>query len=209
MDAKLKINSHSIGIGSTQDSAKTAGLKSIGLLGRLTLRGFLRRWGDDHTCAMWIKNPEITFFDDFRTRSQGNDPAATDPEAIFGTSVFIVLRDSNVVRLHVQLFRSVTYARGLANDFRRNAFELFGACRVSEPTLIPRYLNDRQGGRDSLLCAWHDQTGYLLCELSPTGNSCYIHIGTGHWPSVNEQDLTWQAATLDDVSDTSFFATLS
>jgi hypothetical protein len=158
---------------------------------------------------MWIKNPEITFFDDFRTRCQGVNPAATSTEAIFGTSVFVVLRDNNVVRLHVQLFRSVTYARGLANDFRRNAFELFGACRASEPTLIPRYLNDSQGGRDSLLCAWHDQTGYLICELNPTGNSCFIHIGDGHWPSAYEQKLTWQAATLDDVSDTRFFSQFS
>ena len=208
MDAKLQINGHSIGIGSTQDSAKTAGLKSLGLLHRLTLRGFLRRWGHEHKC-MWIKNPEITFFDDFRTRSRGNNPAATSLEAIFGTSAYVLLRDNKVARLHVQLFRSVTYARGLANDFRRGAFESFGACRATEPTLIPRYLNDRQGGRDSLLCAWHDQSGFLICELTPTGDSCYVHVGAGRWPSVIEPGLTRQAATLNDVSDTSFFSQFS
>lgn len=206
MDTKLKVNGHPIGIGSTRSSLESAGFRSLGLLLRFSLRGFLTKWGRDDKHAMWVKNPEVIFFDDFRTRSQGNDPAATSPEAIFGTSTFAILRDDAVVRLHVQLYRSVTYARGLANDFRRNAFEMLGACRTGEPTLIPRYLNDRQGGRDSLLSAWQDRSGYLICELSPEGDNCYIHAGIGQWPLIIERALTSRAATMDDLSDTSFFS---
>lgn len=206
MDAKLKVNGHPIGIGSSRISVESAGFRSLGLLLRFSLRDFLTKWGRDDKCAMWVKNPELVFFDDFRTRSKGNDPAATSQEAIFGTSAFAIFRDDAVVRLHVQLFRSVTYARGLANDFRRNAFEVLGACRTSEPTLIPRYLNDRQGGRDSLLSAWQDRSGHLICELNPEGDSCYIHAGIGQWPLDIERALTSQAATMDDLSDTSFFS---
>lgn len=49
---------------------------------RLVLGGYLTKSGANNKCAMWIKNPELVFFDEFRTRSQGNDPAATSPEAI-------------------------------------------------------------------------------------------------------------------------------
>ena len=204
MDAKLQVNGHAIGIGSTRNSIEKAGFRNLGLLMRLSLKGFLNKLGHyDNT--LWVKNPQVIFFDDFRTFSQGNDPSATDPEAIFATSVFAILRDDTVVRLHVQLFKSVTYARGLANDFRRNAFKAFGACRSSEPTLIPRYRNDRQGGRDSLLSAWQDQRGYLICELNPRGDACYIHAGIGHLPPVIERDLTSRATAMDDLSDTSFF----
>ena len=206
MDAKLKVNGYPIGIGSTRNSVESAGFRSLGLLLRLSLSGFLAKWGRYNKCAMWVKNPELIFFDDFITRSKGNDPAATSLEAIFGTSVFAILRDDAVVRLHVQLFRSVTYARGLANDFRRNAFEMLGTCRSSKPILIPRYLNDCQGGRDSLLSAWQDRSGYLICELSPAGDSCFIHAGIGEWPLVIERGLTSRAATMDDLSDTSSFS---
>lgn len=206
MDAKLKVNGYSIGIGSTQNFVESAGFKSLGLLLRFTLRNFLRQWGRNDKCAMWIKNPEIIFFDDCSTLFQGNCPAATSSESIFGTSALVVLCDDAVVRLHVQLFRSVTFARWLANNFRRNAFEFFGACRTSEPILIPRYPNDRQGGRDSLLSAWQDQSGYLIFQLSPGGDSCYIHAGVGQWPTFIETSLTLQAISMGDLSDASFFS---
>lgn len=205
MDTNLQVNGHSIGLGSTRNSLERAGFSPLGLLLRFSLRGFLSKWGH-YDKALWVKNPSFTFFDDFNTFSQGNDPSATDPEAIFATSVFSILRDNTVVRQHVQLFKSVTYARGLANDFRRNAFKTFGGCRSSEQILIPRFLNDRQGGRDSLLSAWQDQSGYVICELNPRGDSCYIHVGTGQIPSVIEHGLTSRATSIDDLSDTSFFS---
>ena len=204
MNPKLEVNSHLIGIGSTRDVIVVAGFKNLGSFQKIALKRFFGRWGGERKC-MWIKNPEITFFDDFHTRSRGSDPTAASPDAIFGTSVYVLFREDYVVHLHVQLFGSITYARGLANDFRRNAFEQFGACLTSEPTLIPRYTNDLRGGRDSLICGWHDQNAYLLCELKRTGRNCYIHAGSGRWPSSLDTSLTRQAASLDDVSDTSFF----
>ena len=201
MDIHLAANGQHLRLGMPEQTLASFGFSKPGLFLRATLRNFPRRFGDNYDYWLWLKNPEIVCFEDYRTRSLGNDPKATSLEAIFGTSIFAFIKDNVVIRLHAQIFKSAIYARGFAIDFRSCAFKVFGPCAHSKPIRIPRYPNDQKGVRDANLTFWNDQDQYLICELSSTGDNCYVHFCNGHVPAEIAASLTNSTSTIEELCE--------
>lgn len=177
------------------------GFSKPGLFIRWMLKNLVIKWNVKCDYILWIKNPTIMCFDDYRTEAIPNSPLATTPEQIFATTVFALIRNNQTIQLEVQIFQSYTWARGFAIDFRDCALNRFGNCRCSKPTLIPRFRNDLNGIKDTKFCAWNTATDFLICEMSNTGDSCYIHWAEGDMPSNVEPLLTNSAGNIDEISN--------
>jgi len=206
MDVKIKINGSILEIGSPAGDIVRAGFSHCGLFVRRPAKRYAKTYGIESDNALWIKNPEIICFDCYPIT--GNDPNARSSDAIYGTSAFAFFSTNNVSHLFFQIFGSVTYARGFANDFRVCAFTKLGSARFSKQIRIPRYLRDKDGGREAIFTAWSGAGRYIVCELRPMGDGCYIHIGHGDIPENIDCMLVNEANEIDDVSDNSFFDSL-
>lgn len=201
MDIQLRVNGELLEFGMHRDNFLKTGYRKPGFFFRSRLKRSKKWTGFDGKSLVWLKNPEIISFNDSRTKIVGSDPNATSSEAIYGTSIFVFFEKNIPVHIAYQIFGSVIYARGFANDFRYCAFNKFGDCKFSSHIMIPRFHRDQRGERDAVYTAWSDSGNYLLCELKPSGDTCYIHFGSGSIPNEIDGMLINKAESLDMIND--------
>lgn len=208
MDLHLLINNTHLELGAKQDLLATAQLLRPRLLLGFMTRIALRPWLGDYNDLRWAKNPTFEIFDDARTFSRGNDPQAVSPDEMYGTSVFVVLREDRAIQIHLQLFENFTFARGLAHDFRKIAMKRFGACRHSEKQLFPCLPNNAARLGDTAITVWSDETSNVICELGGKSDQCVIRYIESPLPKYIESRLTcetcdanelWEKSEIDEM----------
>lgn len=194
MDINLKVNGNPIHLGLAKKRFLQAGFVRPGFFTRRMLKELPGNTGN----IIWIKNPTIQCLEDESTEIIPMITRPTDLEDICGTSVFVFLKNERPCFGVLQVFASIRLATRFAYHFRVTAFCNFGSCRCSQPILVPDALG-LAAYKDALICAWEDQSGYIVCSLDYHSRSCVIRWGYGAIPGFLENSLTSSGKSIDDI----------
>ena len=206
---KIQLNDAALELKQSVAELSGIGFSSCGFFMRMAIEKIARDLEVTSTGSLWIKNPEITFFDDFRTAMIGNDTNATSSDMIYGTSAIYFKKINNLPHFTFQMFGSFIASKGLSSSFRACAFREIGSCRFSEQVRIPESRRDSEGRRDSIFTAWAERHLYVVCQLKTSGDGFFIHVGHGDIPEAINSKLIHSADNVSSIFDiASFFDAL-